>query len=86
LNKINNDIKDMLQNGNSSDAVKDYVKWYSLSEASRVQYRNDLDVILLAYQRENPNETVPPIGSMTIEQLNELDKKFQNPNYDLNLR
>jgi hypothetical protein len=68
-----------------SETIRDYVEWYGFSEASRNQYRNDLDDILFEYQREHPDKLLPSLYDMTIEQLNELDKKLQDPSYDLNL-
>jgi hypothetical protein len=65
--------------------IKDYVDWYWLwlsSDEMRFYERN-IDLVLVEYNRQNPNCPYRILRDLPPEQFIELDKKHIDPDYDL---
>ena len=63
--------------------IGDFVEWCYWNSNKVEEYRNDLARILDKYNRQNTYSPYSTIRDLTPEQINELDKKYESPDYDL---
>ena len=66
--------------------IRAYVEWYYDGGGKVIkEYWSELERILIIFGRENPEITDNDAKSMTIEQLQELIKKKEDPSYEINM-
>ena len=67
--------------------IRAYVEWYYQIGGDEVieEYWSELERLLIIFGRENPKITDNDAKSMTIEQLQELIKKKEDPSYEINM-
>jgi hypothetical protein len=64
--------------------AKQYLDWYE-GEPNIDGYRAKLSRLLTDYHTENPDSPYRALEDLNAEQIIELDKKYDDPDYDLNL-
>ena len=68
------------------EKIRAYVEWYYDGGGKVIkEYWSELERILIIFGRENPEITDNDAKSMTIEQLQELIKKKEDPSYEINM-
>ena len=66
--------------------IRAYVEWYYDGGGKVIkEYWSEFERILIIFGRENPEITDNDAKSMTIEQLQELIKKKEDPSYEINM-
>ncbi|MBD5499371.1 MAG: hypothetical protein HDR11_16765 [Lachnospiraceae bacterium] len=67
--------------------IRAYVEWYYQIGGDEVieEYWSELERLLIIFGGENPKITDNDAKSMTIEQLQELIKKKEDPSYEINM-
>ncbi|MBD5512631.1 MAG: hypothetical protein HDR08_15505 [Lachnospiraceae bacterium] len=66
--------------------IRAYVEWYYDGGGKVIQeYWSELERLLIIFGKENPQITDNDAQSMTIEQLQELIKKKEDPSYEINM-
>ena len=66
--------------------VEEYTDWYFDGGGKVIkEYWSELERILIIFAKENPEITDNDAKSMTIEQLQELIKKKEDPSYEINM-
>ncbi len=75
----------VVKDGKGSPTVQGYVNWYGDNDMAMNDYRASLDRELRKYYEKNPDSPFYSIYDLSVDQINELDKKLDDPNYDLDL-
>ncbi len=66
------------------EKIRNYEKWYGEGgDADILEYWNELEMIKTKYYDEKQNTDIVPIRELTVEQLQELIKKYENPSYEI---
>lgn len=75
----------VIQDGKGSQTVQNYVDWFWDNKMAMFDYRNKLEGELTKYYQQHPDSPYIALGDLNVDQINELDKKLNNPGYALDL-
>lgn len=65
--------------------IFEFVNWCADNALALTDYRASLDRELDVYYEQNPDSPFYSIYDLSVDQINELDKKLDDPNYELDL-
>ena len=65
--------------------IFEFVDWCADNALAMFDYRNKLEGELTKYYHEHPDFPYTALAYLNADQINELDKKINNPDYDLDL-
>lgn len=70
---------------NDSGIIYDFVRWCGYNAMDMFDYRESLSGVLTRYNEQYPDCPYNKLSDLSVDQINELDKKLDDPNYDLDL-
>ncbi len=68
-----------------TSVIFEFVNWCADNALAMFDYRNKLEGELTKYYHQHPDSQYITLSDLNVDQINELDKKLNDPNYELDL-